>query len=92
MQSVNKKLMFVPGACIVCGEPFDPRLKQGGYINRCADCDQPDVERYQGLTVYANKHERHLTIGKGDSIRIKIQQNNRHNFGVITSMVERKTP
>lgn len=77
--------------CVVCGDPFDPAIKRTGYANRCGDCDDPDVERYQGLTVYANKHDRFLTLGKGASIRLKIQQNSRRNFGVITSMVERKS-
>lgn len=77
--------------CVCCSELFNPRTKTTGYVNRCSDCDEPDVEQYRGLTVYANKHERHLTIGKGSSIDIRIQSNNRRNFGVITSMVERKS-
>lgn len=90
MTSVLKQASNL-SCCVVCEESFDPKTKTSGYINRCSDCDDPDVEQYRGLTVYANKHERHLTIGKGDSINIKIQNNNRRNFGVITSMVERKT-
>jgi hypothetical protein len=89
MTSVKTKIDQY-SSCVVCGEEFDPAIKRTGYANRCRDCDEPDVERYQGLTVYANKHDRFLTIGKGDSIRVKISQNSRRNFGVITSMVERK--
>lgn len=89
MISVRRKTVQLPH-CVICDQSFDPKTKSTGYVNRCADCDQPDVERYQGLTVYANKHERHLTIGKGGGIRNRIQQNSRRNFGVITSMVERK--
>lgn len=77
--------------CTQCGEQFDHYPGRQGLYNRCADCNEPDVEQYRGLTVYANKHERHLTIGKGPSIDIRIQTNNRRNFGVITSMVERKS-
>jgi hypothetical protein len=77
--------------CSECGEHFDPRTKPTGYVNRCVDCDGPDVEVYQGLTVYANKHDRFLTLGKGADIQHKIKQNSRRNFGVITSMVERKS-
>lgn len=77
--------------CAQCTESFDHYPGRPGLYNLCNDCNDPDVEQYRGLTVYANKHERHLTIGKGSSINIKIQNNNRRNFGVITSMVERKT-
>jgi len=77
--------------CTLCGEQFDHYPGRQGLYNRCAECNEPDVEQYRGLTVYANKHERHLTIGKGPSIDIRIQNNNRRNFGVITSMVERKS-
>lgn len=77
--------------CTLCGEQFDHYPGRQGLYNRCDECNEPDVEQYRGLTVYANKHERHLTIGKGPSIDIKIQNNNRRNFGVITSMVERKS-
>lgn len=77
--------------CAQCTESFDHYPGRPGLYNLCDECNDPDVEQYRGLTVYANKHERHLTIGKGASINIKIQNNNRRNFGVITSMVERKT-
>lgn len=76
--------------CAQCGDKFDHYHGKQGLYNLCDDCNEPDVEPYRGLTVYANKHERHLTIGKGSSINIRIQNNNRRNFGVITSMVERK--
>jgi len=77
--------------CGICGDSFDPRSKSTGYVNRCASCDGADVEIYQGLTVYANKHDRFLTLGKGADIQHKIKQNSRRNFGVISSMVERKS-
>lgn len=77
--------------CADCGEQFNHYAGRQGLYTLCDDCNQPDVEQYRGLTVYANKHERHLTIGKGSSINNRIQSNNRRNFGVITSMVERKT-
>lgn len=76
--------------CIQCGDEFDHYHGKQGLYNLCDQCNEPDVDQYRGLTVYANKHERHLTIGKGSHINIKIHQNNRRNFGVITSMVERK--
>lgn len=77
--------------CAECECEFNHYHGRQGLYHLCDDCNEPDVEQYRGLTVYANKHERHLTIGKGSSIEIKIQNNNRRNFGVITSMVERKS-
>jgi hypothetical protein len=86
MLAAHKKVI----ECTQCGESFEHYANKQGLYTHCDDCNQPDVDQYLGLTVYANKHERHLTIGKGAAIVNQIQHTMRRNFGVVTSMVERK--